>query len=107
MFKIGAIFEFWIRITLAIFDLQVTSILPTKFGVNWIFGSGEEIQNTFSTWRPPLISDQNNFIRAIFYLQVAPILPAIWPFASGNEVQSRFSRIRPCWTSDWKDFSYF
>ena len=24
------------------FDLQVTLMLPTKFGVNWPFGSGEE-----------------------------------------------------------------
>ena len=27
---------------LAIFDLQVTLMLPTKFGVSWPFGSGEE-----------------------------------------------------------------
>ena len=29
-----------IRPILAIFDLQVTSILPMKFRVNWPFGSG-------------------------------------------------------------------
>ena len=27
---------------LALFDLQVTLMLPTRFGVNWHFGSGEE-----------------------------------------------------------------
>ena len=27
---------------LAIFDLQVTPMSPTKFGVNWPFGAGEE-----------------------------------------------------------------
>ena len=43
-FPIGAI--------LAIFDLQVTPIFPTKFGVNWPFGSGEEAKNRFSRWRP-------------------------------------------------------
>ena len=31
----------------AIFDLQVTQMLLTKFHVNWIFGSGEEVQNRF------------------------------------------------------------
>ena len=33
---------------LAIFDLQVTLMLPTKFGVSWPFGSGEEAKNRFS-----------------------------------------------------------
>ena len=49
---------------LAIFDLQVTLILPTKFGVNWPFGAGNEVKNRFSRWRPwqpSWISDQNNF----------------------------------------------
>ena len=32
---------------LAIFDLQVTLMLPTKFGVNWPFSSGEEAKNRF------------------------------------------------------------
>ena len=27
---------------LAIFDLQVAPMSPTKFGVNWPFGAGEE-----------------------------------------------------------------
>ena len=27
---------------LAIFDLQITLMLPSKFGANWPFGSGEE-----------------------------------------------------------------
>ena len=31
----------------AIFDLQVTPMLPTKFRVNWPFGSGE-VKNRFS-----------------------------------------------------------
>ena len=41
-----------IRMILAIFDLQVTLILPTKFQINWLFGSGEEVQNRFSKWPP-------------------------------------------------------
>ena len=31
---------FPIRIVLTTFDQQVTSILPMKFRVNWLFGSG-------------------------------------------------------------------
>ena len=46
---------------LAIFDLQITLMLPKKFGVNWPFGSGEEAKNRFSRWRPSWISDQNDF----------------------------------------------
>ena len=47
----------------ATFDLQVTPMLPTKFGVNWPFGSGEEAKNRFSRWwpwRPSWISDLND-----------------------------------------------
>ena len=33
---------------LAIFDLQVTPMLPTMFGVNWLLGLGEEAKNSFS-----------------------------------------------------------
>ena len=52
-----------IGMILAIFDLQVTPILPTKFGLNKPFCSGEA-KNRFSRWlpwRPPLISDRNDF----------------------------------------------
>ena len=49
---------------LAIFYLQVTLMLPTKFRVNWTFCSGEEAKNRFSRWLPwqPFgIFDRNNF----------------------------------------------
>ena len=49
---------------LAIFDLQVTTMLPSKFGVNWPFGSGEEEKKRFSRWlpwRPSWISDRHDF----------------------------------------------
>ena len=46
---------------LAFFDLQVILMLPSKFGVNWPFGSGEEAKNRFSRWRPSWISDQHDF----------------------------------------------
>ena len=37
-----------IETILAIFDLQVTFMLPTKFRVNWPFSSGGEAINRFS-----------------------------------------------------------
>ena len=47
----------------ASFDLQVTLILPTKFRINWHFGSGE-VQNRFLRWLPwwtSWTSNLNNF----------------------------------------------
>ena len=83
-------------------------MLPSRFGVNWPFGSGEEAKNRFSRW--PLFAA----ILAIFDLQVTPMLPSKfevnWPFGSGEEGKNRFSRWRPwrpSWISDWNDFSYF
>ena len=38
-------------------------MLPSKFGVNWPFGSGKEAKNRFSRWRPwrqSLISDRHD-----------------------------------------------
>ena len=46
---------------LAISDLQDTPMLPSKFGVNWPFGSGEEAKNRFSRWWPSWISDPHDF----------------------------------------------
>ena len=39
-------------------------MLPSKFGVNWPFGPGEEAKNRFSRWRPwrpSWISDRHDF----------------------------------------------
>ena len=60
----GGHLGFPIGTSLAIFDLQVTPMLPSKFGVNWTFCSGEEAKNRFSRWRPwrsSWISDRHNF----------------------------------------------
>ena len=43
----GGHLGFPIETILAIFDLQVTLILPTKFWVNGPFGSGKDAQNGF------------------------------------------------------------
>ena len=64
-------------------------MLPTKFGVNWLFGLGE-VKNRFSRWlpwRPSWISDRHDL--AIFDLQVTLMLPSKfgvnWPLGSGEE----------------------
>ena len=39
-------------------------MLPSKFGVNWLLGLGEEAKNRFLRWlpwRPSWISDQHDF----------------------------------------------
>ena len=46
---------------LAIFDLQVTPMLPTKFQVNWHLGLGEEAKKNFSRWPPFWIYNQHDF----------------------------------------------
>ena len=59
----GSHLGFPIRTILVIFDLQVTPMLPSKFGVNWPFSS-EEAKNRFSrwlSWWPSWISDWNDF----------------------------------------------
>ena len=86
----GGHLGFRIETVLAIFDLQVTPMLATKFQVNSPFGSGEEAKNRFSRWRPI------GTILAIFHLQGVPMLPTElqinWPFGSGEEANIRFSR---------------
>ena len=66
----GGHLEFPIGMILAIFDLQVTPIIPTLIQVNWPFGSGET-KNGFPRWwpwRPSWISDRK--ILATFDTQV-------------------------------------
>ena len=82
-------------------------MLPTKFRVNWPFGSGEEAKTDFQDGchgaHPGFTI---GMILAIFDLQVTPMLPTKfgvnWPFGSGEEAKNRFSRWLP-----WHDFSYF
>ena len=70
-------------------------MLPTKFGVSWPFGSGEEAKNIFlrwQPWRPSWIYDQNDF--SYFDLLVTPMLPIKFqdnrPFVSGEEAKIDF-----------------
>ena len=63
-FQDGRHLGFPIGKILAVFDPQVTPMLPTKFQVSWLFGSEEEAKNRFSrwrSWRPSWIFDWNDF----------------------------------------------
>ena len=104
----GGHLGFPIGMILAIFDLQVTQVLPSEFGVNWPYGSGKEAKIDF---QDGCHGFPIGMILAIFYLQVTPMLPSKfggnWPFGSGEEGKTRFSRWRPSWISDRHDFSYF
>ena len=63
-FKDGGHLGFLIRTILAIFDVQVTPMLPPNFQVNWPLGSWVEAKNRFSRWRPqwpPWLFDRNDF----------------------------------------------
>ena len=87
-------------------------MLPSKFGVNWPFSSGEEAKNRFSRWPH---GGHPGFpigtILGIFDLQVTLMLPSKfgvnWPFGSGEETKNRFSRWQPSWISDRNNISYF
>ena len=81
---------FQIVIILAIFDLQVTLMLPTKFQVNRLFGSGEEVKNRFSRWRPwpPSWISDLEWLLAIFDLQVTSMLPTKFQ-VNGLSVQKK------------------
>ena len=72
-----------IGMILAIFDLQVSLMLPTESQVSWPFGQGDHLGFPIGT------------ILAIFNLQVTPMLPdkteVNWPFGSGEEAENRFS----------------
>ena len=57
---------------LAIFDLLVTLILPTKFRVSWPFCSGEEVQNRFSIWRQCRPSWISNLMILAFFDHKSP-----------------------------------
>ena len=63
----GGHLGFPIGMILAILYLQVTPMLPSKFRVNWPFGSGEEAKNRFSRWRPSWISDRHDFSYVLTY----------------------------------------
>ena len=79
------------------FDLQVTLMLPTKFGVNWPFGSGEVAKKKKKKKKKKKFQDGGHgghlgfpigTILAIFDVQIILILPAKyrvnWPRGVGG-----------------------
>ena len=109
----GGHLGFPIGIILAIFDLEVTPMLPTKFGVNWLLGLGVEAKK-IDFQDGGHLGFPIGTILAISDLQVTLMLPSKfgvkWPFGSGEEAKNRFSRWWPwwpSWISDRNDFSYF
>ena len=72
-------------------------MLPTKFQVNWPFGSGEAAKIDFQDGcHGGHLGFPIGMILAIFDLQVTLMLPTKfqvnWSFGSGEEVKNRFSR---------------
>ena len=103
---------------LAIFDLQVTSMILTRFQVNWPFGSGEEGENRFSRWPPwPLswISDWKDFIYLIIYFFFQSTSHPYASYQVSSQLAFRFRRksekqifkMRPFCISNRNYFSHF
>ena len=91
----GGHLGFPISTIIAIFYLQVTLMLPSKFGVNWPFGSGEEAKKKFQDGgHGGHLGFPIGTILAIFDLQITLMLPSKfgvnWPFGSGEEAKNRF-----------------
>ena len=72
----GGHLGFPIGMILAIFDLQVTLMVPSKFGDKWPFGSGEEAKKDFQDGgHGGHLGFPIGMILAVFDLQVTPMLP--------------------------------
>ena len=72
-------------------------MLPSKFRINWPFGSGEEAKKDFQDGgHGGHLGFPISTILATFDLQVTPMLRSKfgvnWPFGSGKEAKNRFSR---------------
>ena len=73
-------------------------MLPTKFRVNWPFGSEKKRKIDFQDGHhSPHLGFPIGMILAIFDLQVTLMLPTKflvnWPFASEEEVKNRFFKM--------------
>ena len=94
----AAILDFQSKIILAIFYRQVIQMLPTKFQVNWPFGSGEQRKIDFQDGHGRHLGFLIGTISAIFLSTNHPdasyqVLSQ--PFGFGEEVKNRFSRWQP------------
>ena len=102
----------WIsdRNILAIFDLQVTPMLPTKFQVNWPFGTGEEAINRFQDGRHGgHLGFPVGTVLSYFWSTCHPdasYLVSSRRLGSGGEAKNRFSRWPPSWISDCNNLAF-
>ena len=109
----GGHLGFPIGTILAIFDLQVTLMLPSKI-LDSTGLSVQEKKRKIDFHDGGHLGFPIGTILAIFDLQVTLIVPSKfgvnWPFGSGEEAKNRFSSWRPwrpSWISDRHDISYF
>ena len=97
---------------LATFDLHVTLMRPTKFGVNRPSAQGKKRKIDFQDGdHGGHLGFPTGTILATFDLQVTPMLPTKfrvnWHLELGEEAKNRFSRWWPSWIYDQHNFSYF
>ena len=72
----GGYLGFLIGMMFAIFNLQVTPMLPSKFGVNWPFiQEKKQTTDLQDSGHGGHLGFPIGMILAIFYLQVTPMLP--------------------------------
>ena len=87
-----------IGMILAVFELQVTLMLPTKFQVSWPNGSGEEAKIACRHLGFPI----GTFLAFFIYRSPRCFLPSFKSI--GSSVQKLK---RPSWISDWNALSCF
>ena len=75
---------------LAVFDLQVASMLPTKFQVNWLLSSGEEAKNKMAAILDPIGTILAFLWSSSHSFASYPICQLLvnWPFSSGEEAKN-------------------
>ena len=97
---------------LATFDLHVTLMRPTKFGVNRPSAQEKKRKIDFQDGdHGGHLVFPTGTILTTFDLQVTPMLPTKfrvnWHLGLGEEAKNRFSRWWPSWIYDQHNFSYF
>ena len=96
----AAILDFRSEQFFALYDLQVTSMLPTKFRQLAFWFGWRSKKKKLSRWWPFWISDQNNF--SYFCSTSLPDasyqVSSLFPFWFRRRSENRFSRWRP-WRS--------
>ena len=104
----GGHLGFPIGTLLTIIDVQVTPMLPTKFQVNWPFGSGVEAKNKKKKKKKKSwISDRSYFSYFLIYKSPWCFLASFKSTGLSVQENKRFSRWGPSWISDRNDLAIF